>query len=43
MGIDSKTALVARRITGAVEEVSISAEPKVKTVIPRGSCLVTVA
>ncbi len=34
MGIDSKTALVAERITGAVEEISISAEPKVKTVIP---------
>ncbi|MGH3635638.1 PQQ-dependent sugar dehydrogenase [Mycobacterium sp.] len=31
---DSKSALVAERITGAVKEVSVSAEPKVKTVIP---------
>jgi glucose/arabinose dehydrogenase len=34
MGGDSKTALVAERTTGAVKEVSVSAEPKVKTVIP---------
>jgi len=34
MGPDSKTALVAERTTGAVKEVSVSAEPKVKTVIP---------
>ena len=34
MGDDSKTALVAERTTGAVKEVSVSAEPKVKTVIP---------
>lgn len=34
MGSDSKTALVAERTTGAVKEVSVSAEPKVKTVIP---------
>ncbi|MBV9090702.1 MAG: PQQ-dependent sugar dehydrogenase [Mycobacteriaceae bacterium] len=31
---DSKSALVAERITGAVKEVSVSAEPKIKTVIP---------
>jgi glucose/arabinose dehydrogenase len=31
---DSKSALVAERITGAVKEVSLTAEPKVKTVIP---------
>jgi glucose/arabinose dehydrogenase len=31
---DSKSALVAERITGAVQEVSLNAEPKVKTVIP---------
>jgi glucose/arabinose dehydrogenase len=31
---DSKSALVAERTTGAVKEVSVSAEPKVKTVIP---------
>ncbi|HET9876106.1 MAG TPA: PQQ-dependent sugar dehydrogenase, partial [Mycobacterium sp.] len=30
---DSKSALVAERTTGAVKEVSLSAEPKVKTVI----------
>ncbi len=30
---DSKSALVAERTTGAVKEVSVSAEPKVKTVI----------
>ena len=29
-----KTALVAERTTGAVKEVSVSAEPKVKYVIP---------
>ncbi|MBY0441982.1 MAG: PQQ-dependent sugar dehydrogenase [Mycobacteriaceae bacterium] len=34
MGIDSKTALVAERLTGAVKEVAVSAEPKVKVVIP---------
>jgi len=34
MGTDSKTALVAERTTGAVKEISVSAEPKVKTVIP---------
>ena len=34
MGPDSKTALVAERTTGAVKEVSVSAEPKVKMVIP---------
>lgn len=34
MGPDSKTALVAERTTGAVKEVSVSAEPKVRTVIP---------
>jgi glucose/arabinose dehydrogenase len=33
MGLDSKSALVAERISGAVKEVSLSAEPKVKTVI----------
>ena len=31
---DSQSALVAERTTGAVKEVSVSAEPKVKTVIP---------
>ena len=31
---DSKSALVAERTTGAVKEVSVSAEPKVKLVIP---------
>src|ERR1700736_257012 len=31
---DSKSALVAERTTGAVKEVSVSAEPKVRTVIP---------
>ncbi len=31
---DSKSALVAERITGAVKEVSVNAEPKVKMVIP---------
>ena len=31
---DSKSALVAERTTGAVKEVSVSAEPRVKTVIP---------
>jgi glucose/arabinose dehydrogenase len=34
MGADSKTALVAERTTGAVKEISVSAEPKVKMVIP---------
>jgi glucose/arabinose dehydrogenase len=34
MGVDSKTALVAERTTGAIKEVSVSAEPKVKLVIP---------
>ena len=34
MGPDSKTALAAERTTGAVKEVSVSAEPKIKTVIP---------
>jgi glucose/arabinose dehydrogenase len=34
MNDDSKSALVAERLTGAVKEVSVSAEPKVKTVIP---------
>lgn len=33
MGADSKSALVAERTTGAVKEVSLNAEPKVKTVI----------
>ncbi|MEB3071375.1 PQQ-dependent sugar dehydrogenase [[Mycobacterium] vasticus] len=33
MHADSKSALVAERTTGAVKEVSLSAEPKVKTVI----------
>ncbi|GKU37180.1 PQQ-dependent sugar dehydrogenase [Mycobacterium montefiorense] len=34
MGPDSKTALVAERTTGAVKDISVSAEPKVKLVIP---------
>lgn len=34
MGDDSKSALVAERTTGAVKEVSVNAEPKVKVVIP---------
>ena len=34
MGPDGKTALVAERTTGAVKEVSISAEPTTKTTIP---------
>ena len=34
MGLDSQSALVAERTTGAVMEVSVTAEPKVKTVIP---------
>ncbi len=34
MGPDSKSALVAERTTGAVKEVSVNAEPKVKTTIP---------
>jgi len=31
---DSQSALVAERVTGAVKQVSVSAEPKVKLVIP---------
>src|SRR6201999_1285841 len=31
---DSQSALVAERVTGAVKEVSVKAEPKIKTVIP---------
>jgi glucose/arabinose dehydrogenase len=34
MGRDPKTALVAERTTGAVKEVSVSAEPEVRMVIP---------
>jgi glucose/arabinose dehydrogenase len=34
MGTDSKSALVAERTTGAIKEISVSAEPKVKMVIP---------
>lgn len=34
MGSDAKSALVAERTTGAVKEVSVSAEPIVKMVIP---------
>ncbi len=34
MGVDSKSGLVAERTTGAIKEISVSAEPKVKTVIP---------
>ena len=34
MGPDSKSALVAERVTGAVKEVAVNAEPKVKLVIP---------
>jgi glucose/arabinose dehydrogenase len=34
MGKDSKSALVAERVTGAVKEVAVNAEPKVKLVIP---------
>ncbi|MFV0493461.1 PQQ-dependent sugar dehydrogenase [Mycobacterium sp.] len=34
MGTDSKTALVAERQTGAVKQISVSAEPKVKFMIP---------
>ncbi len=33
MGLDGKTALVAERTTGVVKDVSISAEPSVRTVI----------
>lgn len=33
MKLDGKSALVAERTTGAVKEISVSAEPKVKTVI----------
>jgi glucose/arabinose dehydrogenase len=34
MGTDSKSALVAERTTGAVKQVSLNAEPKIKVVIP---------
>jgi glucose/arabinose dehydrogenase len=34
MGTDSQSALVAERTTGAVKQVSVSAEPKIKMVIP---------
>ena len=34
MGSDSKTALVAERITGAVKKVAVDAEPEVKLVLP---------
>jgi glucose/arabinose dehydrogenase len=34
MGDDSKSALVAERVTGAVKQVAINAEPTVKMVIP---------
>jgi len=34
MGPDSKSALVAERTTGAVKQVSVNAEPKIKVVIP---------
>jgi glucose/arabinose dehydrogenase len=34
MGITGKTALVAERTTGVVKEVSVSAEPTVRTTIP---------
>jgi len=34
MGPDSKTAIVAERTTGAVKDVSVSAEPKIRMVIP---------
>ncbi|WP_343601177.1 PQQ-dependent sugar dehydrogenase [Mycobacterium sp.] len=34
MGTDSKSALVAERITGTVKEISVSAEPTVRFVIP---------
>ncbi|MCW2686924.1 MAG: glucose/sorbosone dehydrogenase [Mycobacterium sp.] len=34
MGPDSQSALVAERTTGVIKEVSVSAEPKVKMVIP---------
>jgi glucose/arabinose dehydrogenase len=34
MGGDGKTALVAERTTGAIKEVSVSAEPKVMNVLP---------
>jgi glucose/arabinose dehydrogenase len=33
MNADSKSALVAERTTGAVKEISVTAEPKIKTVI----------
>lgn len=34
MGGDGKTALVAERTTGVIKEVSVSAEPRVETVLP---------
>lgn len=34
MGLDSQSALVAERTTGAVKDVSVRAEPEVKMVIP---------
>ena len=34
MGPDSKSALVAERLTGAVKQIATNAEPKVKLVIP---------
>ena len=34
MGPTGKTALVAERTTGAVKEVAVNAEPKLKAVIP---------
>ncbi|MET0455881.1 MAG: PQQ-dependent sugar dehydrogenase [Mycobacterium sp.] len=34
MGSDSKSALVAERLTGAVKEIAVNAEPTVKLVIP---------
>ncbi|BBX87506.1 PQQ-dependent sugar dehydrogenase [Mycolicibacterium aubagnense] len=34
MGGDSKSAIVAERVTGAVKNIATNAEPKVKTVIP---------
>lgn len=34
MGSDSKSALVAERLTGAVKDIATDAEPKVKLVIP---------
>ncbi len=34
MGLDSKSALVGERLTGAVMDVAVNAEPKVKLVLP---------